>query len=803
MRVITDLNFGWQYKNDFKEEYITDKNQFQGFISVDIPHTNIELPYNYFNEELYAFESCYRKTINIPAEYKGKDIFLCFDGAGQYAKVYLNGLLITEHKGGYTGFEINIEKTAHYGEDNVLVVYLDSREREEIPPFGNVVDYLTYGGIYREVYLRVVEKTHIQNLFVKTDDIFENTKTVELDVLLSRLEEDLSIDVSIKDQKEKHISVFSFDTVAKNRFTISKPVNNIQLWDIDNPALYTVTLTLKRNGIAIDTITETFGFRHTEFKTDGFYLNGKKLKIRGLNRHQSFAYTGYAMPASLQIEDARILKEELGVNLVRTSHYPQSQHFINACDRLGLLVFTEIPGWQFISGNTEWRSLVLQNVEEMILQNRNHPSIILWGVRINESKDDDDLYIKTNELAKKLDPTRQTGGVRCIAGSHLIEDVYTYNDFNHRGDNDALADVKKVTQSETAPYLVTEHNGHMFPTKRFDHEEKRLEHALRHMRVLDSMYGNKRTSGAIGWCMFDYNTHKDFGSGDKICYHGVMDMFRIPKLAAYTYSSQQDKTPVMEVASSMDIGEHPVGEIGPLYIFTNCDFVRFYKNDKLIGDFYPDKTNFPNVPHAPILITDLVGPYLQENEGIKEKHANTIKEILNYIAVNGAALPLKYQLKMGWAMLCTGLKLSDGYRLFSMYVGNWGTKKTVFRYEGYTGGTLIKTVIKSGVNKPHLKVSADRYALIEDKTWDAVRVVLQMECENNNVLPYSNEGIHITCEGALSLIGSNTISLIGGATGFYLRTHGESGSAKVTVKSQSCGEYSLNFTVEKKSAGGI
>lgn len=119
-----------------------------------------------------------------------------------------------------------------------------------------------------------------------------------------------------------------------------------------------------------------------------FYLNGKKLRLRGLNRHQSYPYVGYAAPASMQIFDADILKKELGVNAVRTSHYPQSQDFIRRCDEIGLLVFTEFPGWQHI-GDEEWKRQAVQNLKEMIVQYRNHPSIILWGVRINESQDDD------------------------------------------------------------------------------------------------------------------------------------------------------------------------------------------------------------------------------------------------------------------------------------------------------------------------------------------------------------------------------------------------------------------------------
>ncbi len=177
-----------------------------------------------------------------------------------------------------------------------------------------------------------------------------------------------------------------------------------------------------------------FGFRDIEFRADGFYLNGRRVFMRGLNRHQSYPYMGYAAPESLQREDARILKEELCCNAVRTSHYPQSQYFIDECDRLGLLVFTELPGWQHI-GDERWKEQACENLREMILQYRNHPSIVLWGVRINESVDDDAFYARTNAIAHELDPSRPTSGVRYIQKSSLLEDVYSYNDFSHTGDN--------------------------------------------------------------------------------------------------------------------------------------------------------------------------------------------------------------------------------------------------------------------------------------------------------------------------------------------------------------------------------
>ena len=125
----------------------------------------------------------------------------------------------------------------------------------------------------------------------------------------------------------------------------------------------------------------------------------------------------------------------------------------------------------------------------------------------------------------------------------------------------------------------------MYPTKAFDWEEHRVEHALRHVRVLDAAAAEGDIAGSFGWCMFDYNTHKDFGSGDRICYHGVMDMFRNPKLAAKVYECQQEEHTVLELSSSMDIGEHPGCNRGETYIFTNADSVRMYKNDHFIKEY--------------------------------------------------------------------------------------------------------------------------------------------------------------------------------------------------------------------------
>ena len=162
------------------------------------------------------------------------------------------------------------------------------------------------------------------------------------------------------------------------------------------------------------------------------------------------------------------------------------------------------------------------------------------------------------------------------------------------------------------PLLITESNGHMFPTKRFDTESRLLEHAMRHLRVMNEALGRGRPHREISWCAFDYNTHGGFGSGDKICYHGVSDMFRIPKYAGLALMSQRplEQGAVLEPLSLVSRGERDGGG-SSFWTATNCDCVRVYKNGALVGDFYPNRALFPNLPHPPVVINHLMPANLE------------------------------------------------------------------------------------------------------------------------------------------------------------------------------------------------
>ena len=757
------FNNNWLFTSDYDAG-------FDNAETVRIPHTVREIPYNYIDCQDYQMLCGYKNSFFVPEDWQGKRILLRFDGAAHDATVYCNSKLAAHHACGYTAFTADLTEFLKFGQENTVTVRLDTRENLNIPPFGFVIDYLCYGGLYRDVELEVRNSTYIKNVLI------ENTGLRDISV---------SIDTSGKLKVGKLVAeIFDADgkvaaSAMGTKFKLTVPDG--KLWSPDNPYLYTLKAKIVDGDTVLDEKSYRFGLRTAKFENDGFYLNGKKMKLRGLNRHQSFAYTGYAMPKSMQRLDADILKNELGVNAVRTSHYPQSQHFIDRCDELGLLVFTEIPGWQHI-GNDAWKDQAVENTREMVMQYMHHPSIILWGVRINESQDDDVLYKRTNAVAHELDRSRQTSGVRYIEKSSLLEDVYAFNDFSHSGNNAGLKAKNSVTSNKHRPYLVSECNGHMFPTKAFDDERHRLSHALRHAKVLDAMYAADDICGIFPWCMFDYNTHKDFGSGDGVCYHGVMDMFRNPKLAAAVYASQSGENPCCVVSSSMDIGEHPAGDIGSVYVFTNADSVRLFKNGLLVKEFYPDSESFPALPHPPVVIDDFIGDLLETQESFDAKTAEQLKECLYAVAKYGtSALPPKYLLKLGKLMLLKGLKFSDGVELYGKYVSNWGGEATEWRFDAVKNGEVVKSVIKKPGQKAHIEVEVSSTELYEGDTYDVAAVRIYARDELGNSAVYYQEPVILSCSDGLEIIGPHVISLKGGCGGTYVKTTGTAGNAELMI----------------------
>ena len=782
------FNDGWYFTERYSEDLPGwDVARARELTSVRIPHTVKELPLNYLNEQDYQMVSGYLRPLSVPADWAGKRVLLHFGAAAHEATVYCNGTPICRHRSGYTAFTAELTEHLRYGDDNLIAVRLDSRESLDQPPFGNVIDYLTYGGLYRAITLEVTETSRISDIFVRAEHTGECGMQITVEAPGSLR---LSGEITGPDGR----ILGRLDGRACHRdyaITIPRP----PVWSLEKPNLCHLTVRLMDGERVIDEKSVRFGFRTVDFRADGLYLNGKRIQLRGLNRHQCWPYLGYAVPDRAQALDADILKYELGCNVVRTSHYPQSHAFVGRCDEIGLLVFTEIPGWQHIGGEN-WKDQAVENVREMVTEYRNHPSIFIWGVRINESAVEDELYRRTNAMARRLDPSRPTGGVRNFRKSSLLEDVYTYNDFYHNGPNLGCEPKKAITSDMAKGHMITEYNGHMFPTKSFDWEGKRLEHALRHCRVLDTVRSYPDIAGSTGWCMFDYNTHQDFGSGDRICYHGVLDMFRNPKLAAYAYAAEGCDAPLLAVSSNMDIGDHPGGSIPELYAFTNAEAVALYKNDEFITEFRGSK-DYPHMLHGPIHIDDRIGTLLERHEGFDPKTAAQIAECLNAVAKYGlGGMPKKYLVKLGAAMLKTGLRYEDGVRLYGKYVAGWGDKSTCWRFVAMQGGRPVAEVRRGPVESVHLEVKPDTTHLKENGTWDMATVRIRAVDQHGNVLPYCNRVVSVTVDGPLEVVGPAHFALIGGMGGTYLRTTGVPGSARVTLACEGMEPVELEYTLE-------
>ena len=772
----------WEFTPNWTDEFARGEGSGE---SVRLPHTVKELPLHYVDHKDYQMVCGYRTKVHCDKFWTNKRLFIQFDGAAHIATVYFNGKELTTHRCGYTAFRVEITGMVAPGESGLLAVKLDTTENPAIPPFGFVIDYLTYGGLYREVWLDLREQVMIDDIYVATPAL--TTACIRTTV---RNAEGCLCEVELLEAGGRIVLTETIPAgmPAILQYPEAKP------WSPEDPQLYTCRVTLRQNGQAMDVQETVFGFRTAEFKADGFYLNGKKTFLRGLNRHQCFPYVGYAVPASLQREDARILKEELGCNAVRTSHYPQSKYFISECDRLGLLVFTEIPGWQHI-GDEGWKDQAVENTREMVLQYRNHPSIVLWGVRINESQDDDEFYQRTNAVARELDPSRATSGVRFIQKSNLLDDVYAYNDFSHTGNNPGVKPKKSVTPDMNKALLISEHNGHMFPTKAYDPWQKRQEHALRHARVQNDAAADGQHAGCFGWCMFDYATHKDFGSGDRICYHGVMDAFRNPKLAAYLYASQQDKNPILAVGSPMDIGDYPGGNIGQVSVFSNADEVRLYKNDLFVSVL--SQGSFHALPHGPLVLDDTIGDLLITQEGFDKKKSDLMKRALNSAARYGlAGMPKGDLLRMAWCMIRYKMSMKDGVALYGKYVGNWGGEATVWRFDAVKNGEVVASVTCCPSAKLQLCVTATHTHLRDFHTYDMAAIRIQVLDEFGNVAPYAQVPVQFELDGhSAELVGPQVVTAEGGMTGTYLRSTGKKGTTKLTISSPGLESITLDFTV--------
>ncbi len=737
----TSLSFGWSFLPGFDLASI--RATPSDAVEVDLPHSVKLLPHHDFSEKEYQGEFTYIKTFSYEA--KDKRAFLRFEGAMLQFDCYLNGIDLGHFIGGYLPVEIEVTSAIKAGK-NRLVVRLDTREDPMVPPYGGSVDYLAFGGLYRPVYLIEKPKENaIESLFVHGD-------------------KDGNVFVQIQGDVPVMCHVFDGETEVLSFQGKQGKLADFAIWTPANPKLYRL-----RVESAQDAEEVLFGFEDRHFEEDGFYECGKKRKLLGLNRHQTFPYIGAAATSSLQKEDARILKS-LGIDLVRTSHYADDESFLSECDRLGLYVIDEIPGWQFVSKDPLWRSRLLDFTRRLVEKERNHPCLLAYGVRVDESRDDHELYRETNRIAKETDPYTPTIGVRNFKDSECLEDIYGYNDFSCSSLDHGADPSASLKGAKGKAKLITEHNGHMFPTKKSDSLTRQTEQALRHALVIEEAFADPSYAGVVGWCAFDYATHRDFGSLDHVCYHGVSDLFRARKLAGDFYASQGEE-PMMRVNTHFCSFPYDGASLPKPVVFTNADRVDLYRNGEKVGSYYPDFVKFPHLKHPPIVLSENVGENFHE-EGLSKREEKEIKAILNGEPERmEKALSLRQLLFLGGFMMKHKVDKNYFVDLYYKYIGSWGTgNEARIEVRAYKDGTCFAAQSFGPVETTHFLVTPTASSLKNADTYDMVSILVEKADQFGNKVDFGDDALVIETEGPIALLSPKVVSLVGGDVAIYVRS---------------------------------
>jgi beta-galactosidase len=606
----------------------------RGLTEVDLPHCVVPLSWWRWDPASWGRRWVYRTRLEPPRDPGTPRSVLRFEGVLTGATLFLDGRSIGEHVGGYVPFECELTGLLGPG-GSVLAVVVDCRWGIDAPPGPPMpsrpesIDFYQPGGIHREVTLQHRPPLYVTEVFARPLDVLSPSPRLRVTGVIdaARRGDAVAVTVGLSRAGGECLGQASVAVRVPGRgrypFGLTlEGLGGVPLWRLDEPVLHEVRVDLAVGDRVLCTEKVRVGFREVRFAGDGFFLNGERVALFGLNRHHWFPYAGAAMPDRAHRRDAQILKHELNCTIVRCSHYPQSTAFLDACDELGLLVWEEAPGWNYIGGPV-WQRRLLRDVEAMVRRDRNHPAIVIWGTRLNETSNDVDLYSQTRAVARRLDGTRPTTGAvsgwfptqrhrlstrfrDAFVTSPLVQDVFAYNDYltSPPGELPTLS----APRTEL-PYLVSEAIGALVGPpafRRTDPDSVQGKQGLLHAAVHDTAASDPRYCGLIGWCAFDYPS--GFGAAaDGLKWPGVADVFRVPKLGAGFYRSQVHPSVrvVIEPGFHWDLGPHTPRGPGPgAVIWSNCDELTVRIGEGPSLRLQPDRARFPHLRHPPF-ITDL------------------------------------------------------------------------------------------------------------------------------------------------------------------------------------------------------
>ena len=612
------INQDW----NFRFSHQVDKNSSR---RVDLPHTWNAQDALSGKPDYKRGIGNYDKKLFIRSEWKGKRLFLRFEGANCVSNVFINGKQIGEHRGGYGAFIFEITDKVNYGKNNTVLVRVNNGEQLDVMPL--VGDFNFYGGIYRDVHLLVTEDICISPLDYASPGVYlfqqhvgEKQAAVLARINLSNGTEHprqatLRLQVKERDkvvyQADKKVTVAPHTSVQPEEmsFTLLNP----RLWNgREDPFMYQTVITLVKDGKEIDKVDQPLGLRYYATDADrGFFLNGKHLPLHGVCRHQEWAEVGNALRPMHHEEDTRLMLE-MGVNAIRLAHYPQATYMYDLMDRNGIVTWAEIPfvgpGGYADKGFVDqpsFRENGKEQLKEMIRQHFNHPSICFWGL-FNELKENGDNpleYIKElNVLAHQEDPTRPTTSASNQGGAiNFITDNIAWNRYDgwYGATPATLASwLDKTHQAHPEIKIAISEYGagasiyhqqdslvQTSPGSWWHPENWQTEYHIQNWKIISE---RPYVWGSFVWNMFDFGAaHRTEGDRPGINDKGLVTHDRkVKKDAFYFYKANWNPEPMVYIAGRRSVNRvKPVTEV---QIFSNCAEVTLKVNGQIIKKMQPD-----------------------------------------------------------------------------------------------------------------------------------------------------------------------------------------------------------------------
>jgi beta-galactosidase len=624
-RIVLPLAVGWKFFRGGETNASATNFDDGSWSKVTVPHTwntDSDPP----RKDYYRGSGWYRKSFVAEQSWKNKRVFVRFEAASLVARVFLNGKELGKHRGGFAAFCFELTPYLNFGGTNLLAVRVDNARHEDVIPLAG--DFTVFGGLYRPVSLLLTDPINITPLdcgstgvFIRQSNVSEKSAEVQIEAEVSNGKtntQNVEVRISVLDANGAKVSSASEkngiggETVktVTQKITIPRP----HLWNgAADPYLYTVRVDLCEASKVVDTVEQPLGLRYFSFDARrGFLLNGRPQQIHGVNRHQDWAGTGWAISEAQQDADMKIMRD-MGVTGVRLAHYQHNDYFYKLCDQNGLLVWTELPMVNDVRSSKAFLENTRQQLKELIRQNMNHPSIILWSLynEINPMNKDNPVPIVDDlkHLAKVEDPGRPTTGAFSIDGIEKLPNVGRLNDvlalnvypgwyLGVPEDMGAVID-KWNSIYGTNGIVISEYgagaNIHQHQ-QNFEGRAGRAPkdwhpeewQAIVHEKNYAAIQDRPQVFGSYIWNMFDFaSAARNEGDAPGINDKGLVTRDRQTKKDAYYfYQANWTSEPMVHITSSRDV-ERTTTNISAK-IYSNCSKVTLRVNGKSCGEVEGD-----------------------------------------------------------------------------------------------------------------------------------------------------------------------------------------------------------------------